>query len=201
MWILPAIVVLVGAALAIRFLAETPRELDLTDTSAAGTRRGASLEPNTGDGAVASSGQEPPGAAAATSGRSVGAAVVKELETITGMVDGHELIGRRVDLRVPVEAAGAGNTTYWLGSGDNRLLAVHARDATEGGGHRAGSETRTHGVEPVNGRKAAVTGTIQRVPDAEERFSWRLTREEEEELLQRNIYVRAERVVAEGHGE
>lgn len=197
MWILPVLAVVVITALAVRWLSERPRELHLTQGQQTGTLRDEAT-PELESDAVPSTGGDT-ATAAATSGSLASPAIVKEIETITGSLDGHELIGRRVDLRVPVHAAGAGDTTFWIGSGDNRLLVVLERDTRQD--QSEGAETVEHRIRPVNGRAAFITGTIQRVPDAEERVSWRLTRQEEEELLERNIYVRAERVVPDGHGE
>ena len=90
----------------------------------------------------------PPGSAASPIGYSVGTigfgepreveggggapavsppAIIQELDTITGSVDGQELIGRRVDLHVVVQAV-PNDVGFWIGEKDNRVLVVLSRD-------------------------------------------------------------------------
>src|ERR1043165_7386812 len=56
-------------------------------------------------------------------------ATLHDIETMTGSVDEHELIGRRVDFHVVVaDTASAG--AFWIGKGDNRELVVPSRTRT-----------------------------------------------------------------------
>jgi hypothetical protein len=126
-------------------------------------------------------------------------ALIQELETITGAVDGHELIGRKVDLHVRVQEI-ANETAFWVGEPDNQVLVVLGRDNRNGSKRQAGVPA-AHGILPVHaGQMAAISGTIRRLPKAEEMFSWDLTRTDHAELLDRPIYIRAEKVTANGHG-
>ncbi len=94
--------------------------------------------------------------------------IIRDIETITGTIDGHELIGRRVDLRVPVIGP-AGRIGYWVGPRDNRVLVV----IDEGEKPARGRDT-TGAVSaiPAAGQIAAVTGVIRPLPrDAAARWT------------------------------
>jgi len=51
-------------------------------------------------------------------------ATLHDLETVTGTVDPHELIGQRVDFHVHVADIN-NDTSFWVGNKDNRMLVVH----------------------------------------------------------------------------
>jgi hypothetical protein len=122
-------------------------------------------------------------------------AVIKEIETITGANDGHELIGRKVNLHVPVQGK-ANDVAFWVGEKDNRILVVMERDRRDGK-QRQDGEIAAHGIAPVHaGQQADITGTIMKVPSEEERYSWLLTNEDKKELAERPIYIRADTVTA-----
>jgi hypothetical protein len=122
---------------------------------------------------------------------------IHELETITGSNDGHELVGRRVDLHVPVSQH-INDVAFWVGAKDNRLLVVLGRD-NRGGDKRQHGGPATSGVDRVPaGQQATVSGTIQRVPYAEAMYSWGLTNADRSELMDRPIYLRADRVTSNG---
>lgn len=124
-------------------------------------------------------------------------AIIQELETITGSVDGQQLIGRRVDLHVRVQDPN--DVSFWAGDGDNRLLVVFGRDTRDGATRQVGRPP-VHGIQPLQaGQQATVSGSIQRLPKAEEMFNWQLTRTEAAEALERQFYVRADSVTADGH--
>jgi hypothetical protein len=105
---------------------------------------------------------------------------IREIETITGVVDGHELIGRRVDLRlkaVGVTSAGA----FWVGPGDNRILVTPVRTTRE--------------RRPVReGEAVTIVGTLQEIPNAKERLSWGLTAPDLLRLTDEKVYIRADRI-------
>jgi hypothetical protein len=122
--------------------------------------------------------------------------VIHELETITGSNDGHELVGRRVDLHVPVSQH-INDVAFWVGMGDNRLLVVFARDDRDGAERQRG-EPSNSGVAPRAGQQAAISGSIQRVPYAEAMYSWGLTNTDRAELMERRIYLRADTVTPAG---
>jgi hypothetical protein len=124
-------------------------------------------------------------------------AIIQELETITGSVDGQQLIGRRVDLHVKVQDPN--DVSFWAGDRDNRVLVVFGRDNRDGVTRQDGRPA-THGIQPLSaGQQATVSGSIQRLPKAEEMFSWQLTRTEAAELSDRQFYIRADSVTANGH--
>lgn len=127
------------------------------------------------------------------------AGALTELETITGAIDGNELIGRRVDLHVDVQDR-ANDVAFWVGSRDNRILVVMARD-NRSGRQRQRGVAAGHRIVPVHeGQRATISGIIQKVPDAEARASWGLTEDEQSELTDRKIYIRADHVSSNGHG-
>jgi hypothetical protein len=111
----------------------------------------------------------------------VSPATIREIETITGAVDGHELIGRRVDLRLKA----TGVTTegaFWVGPHDNRVLVTPPRDA------------RTARRPVREGEQVTIAGTIQATPNAKERLGWALTAPDLIQLTDQKIYIRADRI-------
>jgi hypothetical protein len=127
-------------------------------------------------------------------------ALIQELETITGSIDGNELVGRRVDLHVNVSDI-INDTAFWVGEGDNRVLVVTGRDNRDGSARQQGLPPR-HGLMPVQGgQQATISGTVLRLPRAEEMYSWDLTRNDAAELKSRPIYIRADTVTTSGHAE
>jgi len=101
-------------------------------------------------------------------------ATLHDLETVTGTVDPHELIGGRVDFHVKVEDIND-NTSFWVGNKDNRLLVVHSAPSNDLGPAAAGQMVR-------------ITGTIESIQDAafDDRFK------------DQKVYIRAEHVTPEG---
>jgi hypothetical protein len=116
----------------------------------------------------------------------VAPATIREIETITGAVDGHELIGRRVDLNL--QATGVTNKgAFWVGSRDNHVLVAPSRDA------------RTQSQPVGEAERVTISGTIEPVPNAKakERLSWGLTAPDLVQLSDQKIYIRADRVTPE----
>ena len=147
---------------------------------------------------VATSGSET--AAAANAYELTAPAVIHELDTITGELDGTALVGRKVDLRVAVLREHT-PVSFWIGPADNPILVVMQRDVRSVE-DRQTSSPPSHGISPVHrGQEALITGTIQPVPRAEERASWGLTASQQRDLEARRIYLRAESVRSAGHGE
>jgi hypothetical protein len=143
--------------------------------------------------------------AVGTSGTHAGAAehhggeVITEIETITGITNGTELVGRRVDLHVDVQER-SNDRAFWVGSPDNRVLVVIGRDNRDDVERQRGLSAR-HQVVPVReGQRAMISGVIRQVPAVEERYSWDLTNDDQRELADRKIYIRADAVVSEAHG-
>lgn len=135
-------------------------------------------------------------AAAASYDSETSPALIRELETITGSVDGHELIGRTIDLHVPVLDK-ANDQAFWVGSKDNRILVVPDRD------HRDSIERQRgfvadNGIAAMQaGQQAAISGTIQKLPSVEQMYSWGLTNRDKHDAADRGIYLRADRVSVE----
>jgi hypothetical protein len=99
-------------------------------------------------------------------------AIIREIETITGSIDGHELIGRRVDLHVPVVAR-AGAIGFWVGPRDNRVLVVTGDTAL-----------------PSGDQRVRVAGIIKPLPpDAAAR--WQLTGADRGLLADRTVFILA----------
>jgi hypothetical protein len=127
-------------------------------------------------------------------------AIIQELDTITGSVGGQELIGRRVDLHVNVQAV-PNEVVFWIGEKDNRMLVVLGRDNRDGKARQLGLPPR-HGIVPIHtGQQATVSGSVQRLPKAEDMDSWRLTETDRADLLDRKLYIRADSVTTAGHAE
>ena len=101
-------------------------------------------------------------------------ATLHDLETVTGMVDPHELIGGRVDFHVKV--ADINNyTSFWVGNKDNRMLVVHGAPSP-------------NDIQPTaTGEMVRITGTIEGIPNAEARA-----------FEDQKVYIRAEHVTPEG---
>ena len=124
------------------------------------------------------------------------AATIKELETITGDNDGHELVGRKVDLHVPVQSR-ANNVSFWVGEKDNRMLVVMDRDRRSAAQRQQGG-VANNPISPVHaGQQADITGTIQKLPRVEAMYSWGLSRDDWNELASRPLYIRADAVRGE----
>jgi hypothetical protein len=135
----------------------------------------------------------------AAAGEEEGSQVVREIETITGANDAMTLVGRRVDLHVDVLSR-ANDHAFWVGSPDNRVLVVLGRDNRNGEKRQAGTPA-SHGIAPVTGgQTATISGVVQAIPKAEDRFNWNLTRQDEDDLHARKVYIRADSVSSEGHG-
>ena len=109
-----------------------------------------------------------------------GGEMIHELETITGTLDGHELVGQRVDLHVDVASIPAfvnEGVRFWIGPRDNPVLVVLNRDALDA---------------PLQaGRRYAISGSVRRLPAADKMLSWDLTDDDRQMVAQRSIYVAA----------
>ncbi len=124
------------------------------------------------------------------------AGVIRDVETITGLVDANPLIGQRVDLHVPI-ADRANDYAFWIGENDSRLLVVPRRDRRDGEQRQQG-DVADHGVAPLEaGKTAAITGSIQKLPKAEEMYSWNLTDREQQEAASMGVYLRADTVTVQ----
>ena len=122
--------------------------------------------------------------------------VIHDLETIVGTADASTLVGRRVDLHVPLLGENS-LVAFSVGSSEKPLLVVLHRDVRDGH-ERQVSLPPAHGIVTVErGQQATISGTIQRAPSAEERFSWDLTAPQRRALEARGIYLLADSVRTE----
>jgi len=114
-------------------------------------------------------------------------ATLHDLETVTGTVDPYELIGRRVDFHLKVADIN-NDTSFWVGSKDNRMLVVRL--------HGASSPNDIKPVAP--GQTVRITGTIEDIQNVEARYNWGLTDSQRRALEDQKVYIRAEHVTPEG---
>src|SRR4051812_18428385 len=122
--------------------------------------------------------------------------VIRELETITGLVDRRPLIGRKVDLHVPI-AATANDQAFWVGEKDNRVLVVPRRDHRDSVTRQAGRVAGNGIARLEPGTMATITGSIQKLPIAEEMYSWGLTSEDKKDVAAAGVYLRADTVTVQ----
>jgi hypothetical protein len=118
---------------------------------------------------------------------------IRELSTITGVNDGHQLVGRPVALSAPVSQH-INDIAFWIGEGDNRLLVVLVRDDRNDPDRSNGGIAETGLGRLGVGQQAAIAGSIQRVPYSEALDRWGLTSNDRAELMERRVYLRAETV-------
>jgi hypothetical protein len=133
------------------------------------------------------------GTSGSRSDYSAGVATIRDWETITGTNDGHELVGRRVDLLVPVDQH-INDVALWVGPKDNHILVVLARDSRPTRSLQDEESASTDLALVRAGQRATVTGTIQRVPHPEGMYSWGLTNADRRDLMERPIYLKADAV-------
>lgn len=125
------------------------------------------------------------------------AATLHDLETMTGVVDEHELIGRRVDFHVKVVDIGNAGA-FWIGTGDNRELVVLGRDNRSDAQRDLGAPSPDNIKLVAGGQMVHVTGTIEPVPYAEARDSWGLSAPQHHAIDNPKVYIRADSVTPEG---
>ena len=113
------------------------------------------------------------------------------LEAIAGPAKVQDLVGRRVELQVQI-GQHINDVAFWTRFGDERLLVVLGRDMRDTRRRQAG-ETAASGLVPDSGA-AILSGRIERVPHAEAMQSWGLTNPDREELLERPVYLRIDRI-------
>jgi hypothetical protein len=123
-------------------------------------------------------------------------AAIRDVETITGLTDGHPLIGRTVELHVPI-AGQANDQAFWIGSKDNRVLVVPHRDHRDGRQRQEGLLAGNR-IAPLEvGEMATISGSIEKLPRAEERFNWALTQQDEREVAAAGVYLRADTITVQ----
>lgn len=112
-------------------------------------------------------------------------ATLHDLETVTGSVDPHQLVGSRVDFHLQVRDIN-NNTSFWVGTKDNPMLVVLER------------ANRSEAQPITRGEMARITGTIEAIPLEESRFNWGVNDSVRRALKDQQVYIRADNVVPEG---
>ena len=177
-------------------LAETNTNRNLTFQ---GNRRATDIRPRAANPLRESSYKDPAspvgtsGLVASEPAHAPSPAPIPDLKTLLATDDPATLAGRRVEIDVPTLAE-HNLTTFWIGGPDDRLLVVLGRD-TRNGSERQASKAPEHGIAPGHsGQETSISGIVQRVPSAEGRFNWDLTRAQTQELKRRGVYILADRV-------
>lgn len=213
LWLLPVLALVAVVIVGMRWLSETPEELDLANVGATGSLRDEAGQTPTEPGGVAgtsgnfggpprgSQGQAREGAPAPSEAGTAGAdttapaaSPIADIGAMLGGADAGDLVGRQVGVHLPVQATG-GQVAFWLGgSRRERLLVVMSRDVRDAE-ERFNALPSPHALVRLEpGQTAQISGTIERLPRREARYSWNLTGPELEEVESRGVYLRAERV-------
>jgi hypothetical protein len=122
-------------------------------------------------------------------------ATLHDLETMTGVNDPNQLIGRRVDFHAKVTEVN--NFVMWTGMGDNRVLVALGRDDRSEAQRMHGAPSPNN-IKPVHaGQTVRITGTIEPIPYAEARNYWGLTSQQRNALDDLKVYIRADSVLPE----
>lgn len=109
------------------------------------------------------------------------------------------LLGQRVSVRTPGTATG-NQVAFWVEHNGHRLLAVADRDRRSGGDRQQGVPA-PHGIANVTpGQRAVVSGVVEELPRAEERYSWNLTNTDAATVAEEGVYLRVETIVPEDLG-
>lgn len=114
------------------------------------------------------------------------------LEAIAGTAKVQDLIGRRVELQIRI-GQHINDVAFWTRFGDERLLVVLGRDTRDARLRQAG-ELADNGLAPDSDGVVTLSGRIEKVPHAEAMHSWGLTNPDREELLERPVYLRIDRI-------
>jgi len=117
-----------------------------------------------------------------------------EIEEISA--DSQALVGRKVELRMPVGDI-ANDQAFWVGNKDSRLLVVPTRDHRDIVERQAGLIAGNSIAPLEDGKTAVVSGTIQPIPMVEETYSWGLSTRDREELASRGVYLRADTITVQ----
>ena len=113
-------------------------------------------------------------------------------EAIAGKASVQDLIGRRVELQMHI-GQHINDVAFWTRFGDERLLVVLGRDMRDTRRRQTGELAET-GFAPDADGVVMLSGRIEKVPHAEAVHSWGLTNPDREELLERPVYLRIDRI-------
>ena len=103
------------------------------------------------------------------------------------------LIGERVQLPVDMRLA-ANDVAFWVGPSGRALLVVIDRDTRSNAERQKGLPSGSPLGAVSDATQLIVSGVITRVPAAEGRHSWALSREDAALLNQRGAYLRVDSV-------
>src|SRR5262245_22990535 len=112
-------------------------------------------------------------------------ATLHDLETVTGTVDPHELIGRTVDFHAKVADIN-NDTSFWVSNKDNRMLVVFL-----------GAPSPQDIKPAAPGQTVHITRTIEAIPNAAGRYRWGLNDWQSRAVEDQMVYIRAEHVTPE----
>lgn len=105
--------------------------------------------------------------------------------------------GEHVEVRVALDSRASnanGFGTLWVGTPDQRVLVVLPRD-TRNELRRLEGEPASQPIQQVEpGRTVTISGTVYRVPRAEQMHTWGLTTDERRILAEHPFYIRADSV-------
>lgn len=119
------------------------------------------------------------------------------LEAIRRDVGNPQLIGRHVTLHIDGASTVENLAAFWVGGGDHRVLVVMNRD-TRTGAQRQIGDPPTHGISPGQpGQEVTISGTVQRLPRAEDMESWRLSRADRAALRADGVYIQAHTITGQ----
>lgn len=175
-------------------LAETSKN---TNLSFQGNRRATDIRPRAAN-PLRESSYKDPASPVGTSGAvpseapktSTAPDTILDLKGLLGTDDASTLVGRRVEIDVPVSQE-HNLTTFWIGPPNDRLLVVLGRD-TRNGSDRQASKAPAHSISEQRGEQASISGIVQRAPTAEGRYNWDLTPAQAQELKRKGVFILAD---------
>jgi len=105
---------------------------------------------------------------------------MRTIRMITAADDPPQLVGRRIDLDLKAPYL-VDPRAFWVGSNDDRVLVVFARDVT---------------TKPKTGQPIRISGKVREIPSIEEQISWGLDAHQRQEVEQEKVYILADAVTA-----
>ena len=107
------------------------------------------------------------------------------------------MVGQRVELELDLAAhpSMVSGSRFWTDANGSMMLVVLNRDRRHEA-ERIEGESPEHGIGPLEpGHRYLVSGTIERLPRAEQMASWELSRGDVARLAGRPVYIRADAVL------
>lgn len=119
--------------------------------------------------------------------------ITDPVDAITGPAKVRDLVGRRVQMQVPI-GPHVNDVAFWVRHEEQPLLAVLSRDSRNGAERQRGDATSATIGDGDTAGTAIITGRIEQIPNAEAMHSWGLTNPDREQLLDRPVYLRVTRI-------